>query len=527
LETPSDYGLPHDDWRLHQFKTVQWLEKQSDIVSLEAPPGIGKTAIAVALAHGKSITALVKTKQLQDVNYGGIYGFDVLKGRANYRCAKPGREHLSAGECDHADTGMHRCPSSPACPYLVQKAVVRASPKASLNYSYWLAARWPRQDPPRVLVLDEADELPDIVTDHAGTTITEKQRLDWSLPDFPRVSGTVSLLAHENPMDKVFEWLEKSRIVLREHYKKLLASDNQVARARRRQCESLGMSVGNALDALRMSEEGWYVRSGPAALHGKPGFIAKPLTARFHFPRWFNLSETVLLMSATIGNPDPLAGELGVNFSAFRSVPSQWAPDMRQVLIPEEVPKLGKKAGESAYELQADLARDIIGDCPGDWAGIALVTSKFEAQNVANRLASRGFEDRVWLLPERDGRHFLGTGEQTALWQARKARVPNSIMVSWNHWRGYDGLDERLLLVFKTPFPRIGAPGSYENEQMRAGGAMYHWRTANMLAQGCGRTRRGREQDYGPENGLVAVLDGNWTRVRKHLSEDFLSAIVH
>ena len=57
----------------------------------------------------------------------------------------------------------------------------------------------------------------------------------------------------------------------------------------------------------------------------------------------------------------------------------------------------------------------------------------------------------------------------------------------------------------------------------------YNWRTANQLAQGLGRTRRGRECDYdvnGQVNGFVAVADGSWKRVKKFLPGWVMEAIV-
>ena len=52
---------------------------------------------------------------------------------------------------------------------------------------------------------------------------------------------------------------------------------------------------------------------------------------------------------------------------------------------------------------------------------------------------------------------------------------------------------------------------------------------AQQLQQGCGRTRRGREQDYdlnGERRGLVVVADENWHRVRKYLDDDFRESMV-
>jgi Rad3-related DNA helicase len=157
---------------------------------------------------------------------------------------------------------------------------------------------------------------------------------------------------------------------------------------------------------------------------------------------------------------------------------------------------------------------------------LVLCTSKAETKRVADRLARRGLQNRVWVTPEKHGGRWAGTETHAALWEERRQQVPGSLCISWNFWRGYDGLDERIVLAMKTPFSPRGEPGSYQAERVRADGAMYHWRAANRLAQGCGRTRRGREEDYGAENGLVGVLDQNFRMVKKHLPQDFLEAIV-
>jgi len=57
----------------------------------------------------------------------------------------------------------------------------------------------------------------------------------------------------------------------------------------------------------------------------------------------------------------------------------------------------------------------------------------------------------------------------------------------------------------------------------------YNWRTANILAQGLGRTRRGRPEDYdtnGEMRGFVAIADGSWKRIKKYLPGWVKEAIV-
>lgn len=528
--SPCTLGLPHDSWRPHQYETYQWLKEQKGVVFCEAVCGSGKTGLATALASDYTVTSLCKTKNLQVVNYGGIYDWSILQGRKNYACA----QHLGlfADECPEAESGMGKCEGAERCPYLIAKRKVQGSRKASLNYSYWLAARWVRQEQylPQVLVCDEADELPDLVADWAGCTITERDRQNWGLPVFPYLSGVDDPTSGTDSVSIAVDWLERSREILGRAWRVYEHPSNPKEKQLRDRVEELGQKVRNTLDCLQANSSDWFIRSGPTArqFNGdyQPAFICRPLTARYHWGRYFNVAQTTVLMSATIGQPEPLARELGIEEFQFRSVPSQWPPEMRPVLCPGDAPALGRKAEPSAYEKQADIAAKLLKECDPNWFGIVLVTSKAEAQAVAQRLAKRGYEDRVWVIPEKEHGQWVGTDRQTELWQQRKRSKPGSIMVSYNHWRGYDGLDEKILLVCKTPYPRMGQEGSFESAYMRYDGKRYHWRTANLLMQGCGRTRRGREEDYGAGNGLVAILDSNWSKVRKNLSDDFKSAII-
>lgn len=519
---PSSYGLPHDSFRPHQLETIQWLNSQRGVIFLEAPTGSGKTSYASALANSRTVDAIVKTKNLQAENYEQMYAWDVLYGKSNYPCVHPQGNGRMADEClmTAKRKKMSSCWRFDDCPYIKAVRLAEQSPKLALNYALWMTNESVRENPPQVLVLDEGDELPDIVTGHSGVEVGPKQQREWGLPSFPKISGGQSLLG-QSPVGLALGWLHDSLEIMRLHYRQLQTRTDSIGIMRFKQCERIGMELQKTYKALQISGQDWYIRSNP----GK--FFCKPLTAKYHWQHFFNISETVIIMSATIGNPDPLAAELGIEDFTFRNVPSAWSVEDRPIYIPEDCPRLGRKAKSSAYDKQADLAAEAILERPGDWYGIILTTSKAEARNVMQRLARRGLEDRLWLIPEKHNGRWAGTETQTALWQEEKQRRPGAIMVSWNHWRGFDGLDEKICLVFKAPFPRRGEPGSYEYEHMRYGGSLYQWRTANLLAQGVGRTRRGRPQDYGPDNGLVGVFDGNWRMVKKHLPEDFREAIVH
>lgn len=529
MESPRDYGLPHDQWRQYQYGTLAWLKLQRGIVLLQAPTGSGKTAIAKALGRDRSLTTLVRTKNLQLENYGRTYEFDVLFGRSNYDCIHPDTQGGNASDCMYNDDGMHSCPHSEDCPYLLQKMRVKGSSLRSLNYAYWLMAQWPRQEVSQILVMDEADELPEIVSDWASCTITEKDRLDWDLPPFPVIMG-FDPLAVKDPIFVAHDWLSTARKKLLAHWESVRFANTIQQKRKKARIEELGMKIKGTMDAIMESQEDWFIKSGPQSRTVKgyvqPGFVVRPLTARHHWPSYFDVAETSLLMSATIGdNPVPFAEELGIESYVFKTIPHQYPPEDRPIIAPKDLPRLGQKAEESAYEKQADLVTQTIKDLDPSWSGILLVTSKQEAQNVARRLHQRGLEDRIWVVPETEGGVSIGTDRQTELWNERRQRVKGSLMISWSHWRGYDGIDEKILIALKTPFPRLGPPDSFEYMRMKRNGALYHWRTGNILAQGLGRTRRTRD-DFGQGKGLVMIADGNWTRIRNYLPSFITDSIV-
>jgi len=531
---PSDFGLPHETFRKYQLETIQWALGIKTVGVLEAPTGSGKTATACAASSRKSVIALCETKFLQESTYSNDYGFAAIYGRGNYLCAHPKGRGLTCAECLFADEGMRKCPY--ACPYLVAKARAIASPKASLNYPYWLTSKgWRTNHAPAMLILDEAHRVPDIITGWTGASITDKHRLDWQLPTFPRITAQgkgMFVNTDNDPVADAIGWLEAARTTLGQHCTRLkreAKGDTESARKARKRlmkCERLGHKLRTTLDALKSSPDDWFIRSGRDALQfGKdkrPGFVAKPLTARHHFKDYFLDGYTTLMMSATIGDAGTFAAECGVKEYDSRVVPHRFAPEDRLVLS-LDVSGMGRKATNADFEHQADAIARAVKSVDSAWSGLVLVSRKREARLLADRLAHRGLQDRIF-VPPGWGNETTATNKQLQAWENRKRQTPNSLCVTWAFWQGFDGRDERICIVAKAPFPFIGS--AFERARMKYSGKMFLQRTAWGLEQGLGRTRRGRDEDYGPGTGLVAIADRNWRRVRKYLSQATRDAIV-
>ena len=531
---PSSYGLPHGAFREHQHESIEWCLDVEGVGITEAPCGSGKTAYAAAAASQKSVISLCRTKNLQVVNYANQYGFDHLTGRSNYPCVHPDAvRNATCGDCLHQDN-MYQCAVSRNCEYLSRKALCKASPKVSLNYAYWMTARWPRENPPQVLFLDECHELADVVTSFCGMAVTERDRVEWGLSDFPELkpsTGGGMLTKVVDPLPVAMGWLEDTRSVLRRHWTSLKHASTERELKRKRKCEQLGRKVGNTLDALRRCPDDWYIKSG---LRGqkfgrewRPAMVVRPLTARHHAPGYFLDGHSSILMSATVGDFGTFAGELGIEKYDSLVIPNQYTAAERPVYV-LDVPSMGAKASESAFEQQADEIAEAVLNCPKEWSGFVHITRKSESKLLANRLARRGLKNRVWIPPGYDGQ-YEPTDVQMRAWETRKGKVPNSLCISWAFMTGVDGLQERINILAKCPYPVWGSGGSYESAWRSYDMKRYRWATANMMAQALGRTRRGRDGDYdidGAFNGFVALADGSYNQVKGSLPQDLRDALV-
>jgi len=513
---PLDFGLPHDEWRPEQLEALLWITGRNP----------------------HSVVSLVKTKSLQRENYDRLYAFDAHYGRANFECQHPSADRgVTCAECRYLnDGGMRACPYANRCTYLASKNAAMNSQKASLNYAYWMTAlNWRTKRPPEMLFCDEAHNISDIVLEWVGITITAKQQKDWELPEFAELDSTIGtgILIHRgpSPMDVAILWLERAFAIMAMHCEKLELSSNGNAKQRDAytRADLLCRKIDNALVSIEQCNDDWFILSGKQArtYRGKPepGFICRPLTARHHAPIYVVGDFKTVMMSATIGNPKTFAGELGLKGWGFRAVPNQWESQRRPVNV-LDAPKLGHRSKESEYQKQADVIVRAIKSVDPSWCGFIHVTRKREAALLAERLAERGLQDRVWVPPGANGR-YVATDKQMAAWESRKRKVSGSLCISWSMWEGVDGLDEKICVVAKVPFSALGDP--YEKARMQYSGRMYLQRAAWQLEQGLGRTRRGREQDYDTtdeQRGLVAIADGNWKRVQKYLSESMKESLI-
>lgn len=529
-DTPADWGLPHDSWRPGSFETVQWaLNSHSKFLILQAPTGSGKSGIATAISQPKEkVVVLTQTKGLQH-QYEDVYGWPILMGKNNYPCVHYYAEADATAEDCFYEGEMSRCEYRIECPYATAFWQAVNAPRVCLNYALWMSIRGIlrglklKYD---LVVCDEAHLLPDLTLDWVGIQLTMERIFNNELPMIPKIPWDPNPIGREPPQGLALNWLGECILVLKDRLERAKGDRPKDLMVRRR-TNRMKLRLECVKQALVDNPGLWYINSGPMACEGRPGLVIKPLTARLHFPGYVaepTVKQT-LLMSATIGNPKVLGQELGIPDYDYHVMENQWPPESRPVYTIKGMPHMGNtsaKADAGIFETQADYIARFIKSYPEDWDGLILVTRKTEAKLLADRLARRGLGNRVFPAPE------VSTIEQARAWEARKKKVRGSLLITWNFWEGFDGVEEKMLVVTKVPFPRLGSAGTYERARTEYDKEFYKLQTSLTLEQGCGRVRRGTPDHYnsdGIERKAVLVADASISMIKGMMSDGFRESI--
>lgn len=154
--TPAYLGFPphFSAFRPAQEEAIEHaLCSSSRFVGIGAPPGVGKSGIALALARllgGRSVILTANLglqQQYQDVF--SPMGLHEIKGRNNYTC-------WEGGNCE--DGGRMLCGDKEGCPYICTFKASQAADIVQTNYAFWLSVneRGQGMKQPDTLICDEA-----------------------------------------------------------------------------------------------------------------------------------------------------------------------------------------------------------------------------------------------------------------------------------------------------------------------------------------------------------------------------------
>jgi len=369
-DNPREMGVEHDEWRPNQLAMLKKVvNSNAEYVFGELGTGSGKSAVATALGTNDNVIVCVHTLALL-TQYEQRYGFDVVRGKQEYPCVfKPkvrswtafNQDSPTASDCSYQP--MAKCSVAHFCPYILAKQKAFGSRRMACTYKY-AALSTNVQDRKGWLVFDEAHDSVEELIGFNEFKYAHKYIRAYRLPPFP-----ITEYGEKNVGDVI---TDEDKDIIRAW---VVACTDKLFTASRADTRK-GSKTKRLYDGLfrlldQLNEGEWYLK-----IEDKYFWI-QALQADVVAHRIFGNKDRKLFMSATIGDPEPLADALGIEDYDSFTFPHP-IPIHNRPVDKLEVPRMihnNLKENNALYKLQVDKTWEWISLFDPKWRGVVLTTS--------------------------------------------------------------------------------------------------------------------------------------------------------
>ena len=479
------------------------------IFVIEAPPGVGKSHLAMTLARWSADAYLLTSQKLLQDQYEREFGdaLQLVKGRENYLCERyppPARVTTSQGLCRRPRSPMCRCP------YARAKLAAVNGPIFCTNTAYFLTLRqWQREQLRRrkLLVIDEAHNLEAQLVRVFTVTFAPDQMKAWFGGALPHLAsaGEYRILFedHVTRLDAELALIDRRLESLRPP---ALGDDDLLTypltaeeRELLEQHDLLEGAVARLHFFVDAEDTEWIVRY-PADLAATLELVPLTVSAMAASLLW-DAAEVVVLSSAFMGRREIIAGYFGLEPDAVRSFASASPFPVEQ--RPIEYRSVGALSKATLGELEPLLFDHVASILAHHQAEKGLVHAASYA--AARRLLAYLAEH----APEQHRRVIFvesSAAKVRALEHHRASPLP-TVLLSPSLREGVDLPDDflRFQIVTKMPYPDLGDPWTAARQARDP--RWYALETAKALVQAYGRSCR-----HANDHGITYILDGQFAR---------------
>jgi ATP-dependent DNA helicase DinG len=486
------------------------------VLLIEAPPGVGKSHVAMTLARWSGDAYLLTSQKLLQDQYEREFGADlaVVKGRDNYLCE---RYH---GAAVPTSRGVCRRPRGPACgcPYVRAKHAAVSAPIFCTNTAYfatlrhWHAEHLRRR---RLLIVDEAHNLEGQLVGVFTVRFSHDEMRDWfggPLPHRTLADDYRELLAaHVERLEARRQLIDRRLEALRPPAQPAeLVLEMPPTREEQdllEQRDQLESALARVSFFQESGDREWIVRYPD---HAGAELALVPLTVgTMAHALMAECAEVTVLSSAYLGHRAVLAECFGLEESDMRvfTTGSPFSREQRPIVYRP----VGAISRATRTTLEPALFAEvgaILAAHPGD-KGLVHVPSYEMGRRLVHDLGTRA---------PRESRRLLwidsAAGKSGALQLHRASALPTV---------GVDLPDEflRFQVLTKLPYPDLGDPWTAARQGRDP--RWYAVETAKALLQAYGRSCR-----HAGDHGVTYVLDTHFARFlqryRVLLPEWFLDA---
>ena len=510
-DNPRNYSLPYDSWYPNQRILAERVANLAEgkILLAESPTGTGKSPLVMVASHfRKGTVAMMSTRDLQMQYEQSFPNAAVIWGQSNYPCIDPINvtactkmygEPPNRTDCpfDSYSEAKEGCDLFFQCPYELAKMKAYSAQARILNYHYGYFATWWKDAQKKALdwdlFCDEAHRLSDVLSGLVSINIAPSTSKIFRLPRAPHIAGGL-----RRDMESAVDWLSTAQ-----HDMAYMLRDKDVRR--RRRAVHLHSKLVDLQETIHTADrESWYIESG------KGGFSARPVIPGDYAQRVIPPTvRSVVLMSATIGKPEIMLNDLGLQGREYEfvSMPHGFPAENRPVFWVTNVPKIRHKTTPKEYEYQADVISHIIHMHTGE-RGLIHTASWKHTNDLAERLAKNGNSDRI----------MIADGARLETVEKFKQSPPGTVAISpsWQEGLNFPDDELRFAIIAKIPWLSQGDPVVRMRMRRRGGGEWYSSKAAMRVVQAAGRGVRHIEDWC-----VTYICDGCWGQVEEYTPEWF------
>jgi Rad3-related DNA helicase len=480
------------------------------IFVIEAPPGVGKSHLAMTLARWSGDAYLLTSQKLLQDQYEREFGdaLQLVKGRENYLCERvppPVRVTTSQGLC--------RRPRGPMCqcPYARAKLAAINGPIFCTNTAYFLTLRqWQREQlrRRRALIVDEAHNLEAQLVRVFTASFAPDQMKAWFGGPLPHLASAdayrILFEDHVTRLDAELTLIDGRLESLRppgfgdeDLLSYPLTVEEQELLEQRDLLEGALARLHFFLDA---ADTEWIVRYPAGDLGATLELVPLTVSAMAPALLW-DAADLVVLSTAFMGRREIIAGYFGLEADAVHALASAspFAVEQRRIAYHP----VGVLSKSTLPELEPVLFAEVAAILAAHRAekGLVHAASYAAARRLLAHLADRAPEQHRRII-------FVesSNAKARALEHHRASPFP-TVLLSPSLREGVDLPDDflRFQIVTKMPYPDLGDPWTAARQARDP--RWYALETAKALVQAYGRSCR-----HAGDHGVTYILDGQFAR---------------
>jgi len=498
---------------------------------LNLPVGSGKSHLALMIAdwYKKNVNKLAKvdiitnSKLLQDQYSNEYESISDLKGKDNYEC-----EQYSCSCAQGAEFNRLNKTSCESCPYTSAKeSFISGNISLTNFYLYILYAIYnPKlleSRDSRVLIVDEAHEFDDVMSDFITIKVTENMVKRFKFTDeysimkqlkaVTSISNYVDFLKYLNgEVLTTLESMEKGMSTSPRNVKqdkrdlkinKLIGGKNSDVKTMQLATDlrQLQLKIEIFLKEYKENPNNWVLETYYNEKLKQKELSLEPIWAYDYLDKYvFSNYDMVILMSGTILDKNLFCqlNGLDVAKAVYYSIRSPFNPKNRPIFY-MPLGKMSYKSKEETFKKYIPYIKKLL--------------DKYK--NKKGIIHTNSFELAKWIEQSiRDPRLiFHDSSNKDEMLKLHKESEEPTVIVSPSMDTGvsFDNDDARFQIIAKVPYPSLG---SQKNKLRQSNNPdWYAWKTVSGLVQMSGRPVRS-EIDYAD----TIILDGSFGDVIKHSS---------